>query len=180
MLWTIFCNCRACDGERGRAGYRRHCDTRGEGLLRESGNILMKREYSFQKAPRCSATSKRTRQRCKAPAVRGWSTGSGWSYTPADGCRRSSSLPASPADRRRSNVQPTIASFQRGADRRGPVVRQCRVPAFHDRDAANPLGCAHIGCGLQPRQIPASPVRCAAHVVIIGVLLTGGQTTTAV
>jgi hypothetical protein len=31
----------------------------------------MKREYSFQKAPRCSATSKRTRERCKAPAVRG-------------------------------------------------------------------------------------------------------------
>jgi hypothetical protein len=32
----------------------------------------MKREYSFQKAPRCSATSKRTRERCKASAVRGW------------------------------------------------------------------------------------------------------------
>jgi hypothetical protein len=32
----------------------------------------MKREYSFQNAPRCSATSKRTRERCKAPAVRGW------------------------------------------------------------------------------------------------------------
>jgi hypothetical protein len=27
---------------------------------------------SFQKAPRCSATSKRTHERCKAPAVRGW------------------------------------------------------------------------------------------------------------
>jgi hypothetical protein len=32
----------------------------------------MNRQYSFQKAPRCSATSKRTRERCKAPAVRGW------------------------------------------------------------------------------------------------------------
>jgi hypothetical protein len=32
----------------------------------------MNRTYSFQKAPRCSATSKRTRERCKAPAVRGW------------------------------------------------------------------------------------------------------------
>ncbi len=32
----------------------------------------MKREYSFQKAPRCSATSKRTGEPCKAPAVRGW------------------------------------------------------------------------------------------------------------
>jgi hypothetical protein len=32
----------------------------------------MKREYSFQNAARCSATSKRTGERCKAPAVRGW------------------------------------------------------------------------------------------------------------
>lgn len=32
----------------------------------------MKRRYSFQKAPRCCATSKRTGERCKAPAVRGW------------------------------------------------------------------------------------------------------------
>ncbi len=32
----------------------------------------MKREYSFQKAPRCHATSKRTAKRCTAPAVRGW------------------------------------------------------------------------------------------------------------
>lgn len=28
--------------------------------------------YPFQKSPRCDATSKRTRERCKAPAVRGW------------------------------------------------------------------------------------------------------------
>jgi hypothetical protein len=32
----------------------------------------MNRTYSFQKALGCSATSKRTRERCKAPAVRGW------------------------------------------------------------------------------------------------------------
>ena len=32
----------------------------------------MNRDYSFQKAARCAATSKRTRERCKAPAVRGW------------------------------------------------------------------------------------------------------------
>jgi len=31
----------------------------------------MKR-YAFQNAPRCSATSKRTRKPCQAPAVRGW------------------------------------------------------------------------------------------------------------
>jgi hypothetical protein len=29
-------------------------------------------EFAFQQAPRCTATSKRTLQRCKAPAVRGW------------------------------------------------------------------------------------------------------------
>jgi hypothetical protein len=32
----------------------------------------MKRTYAFQKAPRCTAKSKRTGERCKAPAVRGW------------------------------------------------------------------------------------------------------------
>jgi hypothetical protein len=31
-----------------------------------------KSDYAFQKAPRCTATSKRTKQRCRAPAVRGW------------------------------------------------------------------------------------------------------------
>jgi len=28
--------------------------------------------YPFQKSPRCGATSKRSGERCKAPAVRGW------------------------------------------------------------------------------------------------------------
>ena len=32
----------------------------------------MNRAYAFQKAPRCSATSKRTGKPCQAPAVRGW------------------------------------------------------------------------------------------------------------
>ncbi len=32
----------------------------------------MNREYAFRRAARCTATSKRTGQRCKAPAVRGW------------------------------------------------------------------------------------------------------------
>ncbi len=32
----------------------------------------MKREYAFQKAARCSATSKRTGKPCRAPAVKGW------------------------------------------------------------------------------------------------------------
>ena len=29
------------------------------------------RKFAFQSAPRCTATSKRTHQRCKAPALRG-------------------------------------------------------------------------------------------------------------
>ena len=32
----------------------------------------MKREYAFEKAARCSATSKRTGKPCQAPAVKGW------------------------------------------------------------------------------------------------------------
>ncbi len=32
----------------------------------------MNRMYAFQKAPRCSATSKRTGKPCQAPAVRYW------------------------------------------------------------------------------------------------------------
>jgi hypothetical protein len=32
----------------------------------------VKRTYAFQTAPRCTATSKRTRKPCRAPAVRGW------------------------------------------------------------------------------------------------------------
>ncbi len=32
----------------------------------------MNRLYAFQKAPRCSATSKRTGKPCRAPAVNGW------------------------------------------------------------------------------------------------------------
>lgn len=32
----------------------------------------MNRVYGFEKAPRCTATSKRTGLPCRAPAVRGW------------------------------------------------------------------------------------------------------------
>jgi hypothetical protein len=41
-------------------------------MNREDEEQGKKREYAFQKAPRCTAKSKRTGQRCKAPAVRGW------------------------------------------------------------------------------------------------------------
>jgi hypothetical protein len=32
----------------------------------------MNRDFAFLSAPRCTATSKRTGARCKAPAMRGW------------------------------------------------------------------------------------------------------------
>jgi hypothetical protein len=53
----------------------------GGGMTRKSETNPSKRvkavkakqsDYAFQKAPRCTATSKRTKQRCRAPAVRGW------------------------------------------------------------------------------------------------------------
>ena len=43
--------------------------------MKKTETNLMKRqqvEYAFQKAPRCTARSKRSGQRCGAPAVRGW------------------------------------------------------------------------------------------------------------
>jgi hypothetical protein len=42
-------------------------------MKRDQMEQNQKQEYAFQKAPRCTAKSKRTGQRCKAPAVRGWS-----------------------------------------------------------------------------------------------------------
>jgi hypothetical protein len=41
-------------------------------MNREGRRQDEKPEYAFHKALRCTATSKRTGQRCKAPAVRGW------------------------------------------------------------------------------------------------------------
>jgi hypothetical protein len=61
------------------------------------------------------------------------------------------------------DVKPAIACFQCGADRRRPVMCRCGVPALDDRRATLPLGCARLGPGLQPRQMTASPMRCAAH-----------------
>jgi hypothetical protein len=41
-------------------------------MKRGEGEQDNEREYAFQKAPRCTAKSKRTSQHCRAPAVRGW------------------------------------------------------------------------------------------------------------
>ena len=46
--------------------------TKANLMKREKKGQAKDRECAFQNTPRCTATSKRTRQRCKAPAVRGW------------------------------------------------------------------------------------------------------------
>ena len=49
-------------------------DKKGEANLMEQEQTEQGKnwEYAFQKAPRCTAKSKRTGQRCKAPALRGY------------------------------------------------------------------------------------------------------------
>ena len=46
---------------------------RGVGVVQIPRDNPMNRAYAFQKASRCSATSKRTVKPCQAPAVRDWS-----------------------------------------------------------------------------------------------------------
>jgi hypothetical protein len=46
--------------------------SQGGGGLHKSRMILMKATYPFQNNPRCSATSKRAKNPCQAPAVNGW------------------------------------------------------------------------------------------------------------
>src|ERR1019366_9950827 len=58
--------------ERGRASHRRERFPRGEGFAKKDRGNLMNADYPFQTSPRCSATSKRTKQPCMAPAVNGW------------------------------------------------------------------------------------------------------------
>lgn len=64
--------CGACDGKRRRKGYRRPRSPRGDGFTWKVGTDLMNAAYPYQKSPRCSAISKRTRRSCLAPAVKGW------------------------------------------------------------------------------------------------------------
>jgi hypothetical protein len=77
----------------------------------------MKRQYSFQKAPRCSATSKRTKQRCKAPAVRGWNV-----------CRFHGAGGGAPKDRANGSYKHGLYTHKAKAERRSisDLLRQCR------------------------------------------------------
>ena len=44
----------------------------GEGLAAKARGNPMNATYPFQRSSRCTATSKRTREPCRAPAVTGW------------------------------------------------------------------------------------------------------------
>jgi hypothetical protein len=61
------------------------------------------------------------------------------------------------------DVEPAIAGLERRADRWRPVVSGLLIPAFDDRGATLPLGCARPGRGLRPRQMPAPPMGCSTH-----------------
>jgi hypothetical protein len=43
----------------------------GHSFAKDRSNLMNAVVYPFETSPRCSATSKRTKERCKAPAVRG-------------------------------------------------------------------------------------------------------------
>jgi hypothetical protein len=76
----------------------------------------MKREYSFQKAPRCTAISKRTREGCKAPAVRGWTV-----------CRFHGACGGAPEGE-------ANGSYKEGLHKQEPIAER-RTPAFLSNDA---------------------------------------------
>jgi hypothetical protein len=73
--------------------------------------------YPYQTSPRCSATSKRTRQRCKAPAVRGWAV-----------CRFHGAGGGAPTDRANGSYKHGLYTQQAKAERRliSGLLRRCR------------------------------------------------------
>ena len=73
--------------------------------------------YPFQTSPRCSATSKRTKERCKAPAVRGWNV-----------CRFHGAGGGAPNGRQTAPNRHGLYTRQAKAARRliSDLLRQCR------------------------------------------------------
>ena len=73
--------------------------------------------YPFQTSPRCSATSKRTKERCKAPAVRGWNV-----------CRFHGARGGAPTGRANGSYKHGLYTQQAKAARRlmSDLLRQCR------------------------------------------------------
>jgi hypothetical protein len=73
--------------------------------------------YPFQTSPRCSATSKRTKERCKAPAVRGWNV-----------CRFHGARGGAPTGRANGSYKHGLYTQKAKAARRliSDLLRQCR------------------------------------------------------
>jgi hypothetical protein len=73
--------------------------------------------YPFQTSPRRSATSKRTKERCKAPAVRGWNV-----------CRFHGAGGGAPKGRANGSYKHGLYTQKAKAARRlmSDLLRQCR------------------------------------------------------
>jgi hypothetical protein len=74
--------------------------------------------YPYQKSPRCSATSKRTRQPCQAPAVKGWTV-----------CRFHGARGGGPNGKRNGMYRHGLFTKEAKAERRmlRELLRQCAV-----------------------------------------------------
>lgn len=74
-------------------------------------------QYTFQKAPRCTATSKRTGQRCQSPAMRGWTV-----------CRHHGARGGGPSGPRNGNYKHGQYTKQAEAERRvtRDLIREAR------------------------------------------------------
>ena len=73
--------------------------------------------YPFQTSPRCSATSKRTKERCRAPAVRGWNV-----------CRFQGAGGGAPKGKANGSYKHGLYTHTAKAARRliSDLLRQCR------------------------------------------------------
>jgi hypothetical protein len=73
--------------------------------------------YAFENAPRCTATSKRTKQRCRAPAVKGWTV-----------CRNHGAGGGAPRGERNGMYRHGLYTKEAIAERRAlaKMLRQCR------------------------------------------------------
>jgi hypothetical protein len=73
--------------------------------------------YPFQKSPRCSANSKRTKKRCMAPAVNGWTV-----------CRFHGAGGGAPKGKANGSYKHGLYTQEAKAERRwvSDLLRQCR------------------------------------------------------
>jgi len=92
--------------------------TQGGPLKKRDDPMNKRRVYPYQKSPRCSATSKRTRKPCKAPAVKGWTV-----------CRFHGARGGGPKGKRHGMYRHGLFTKEAVAERRmlRELLRQCRA-----------------------------------------------------